>query len=439
MKVLIAFLMVGFTLTVAADALARDSSRRASAAPPSTTAPTPTRTATPVPTRRPFFATTPTPTATATPVPRIAPAEGPGLMTMECGARDANGVRVYFLWTPSGAGQQWLDLSTINDGFAPGTFVSKGPFSSHGWGTIWDGVAQGTTHYARVNTMTERGWMASGTLTFYTPVCDPEAFSPPPAADMLQLRDRLADAIASSGIDAAVAITDLQTGETIDVHGSENRLPGCTVNLFVLLQVVIDLQAGAYPEPEAGDLIYQTIHRSDAQVSRNLLKYWLGRGDVQAGLRRVNKLYGDLGMTHTLMDHPPAFWNESLNGGIDNRMTALDANIGLRAIWDGRVLVPGWRDYFLRKMAQVKPGLNYLIPAGIGYGATASHKNGFLWEHGWADNDIGIVWFQRDGRRYAYAISFFTEGVAVKYADIPMGQRVSSLAWQWFAGRYGRP
>ena len=70
---------------------------------------------------------------------------------------------------------------------------------------------------------------------------------------------------------------------------------------------------------------------------------------------------------------------------------------------------------------------------------TASHKNGFLWEHGWADNDIGIVWFQRDGRRYAYAISFFTEGVAVKYADIPMGQRVSSLAWQWFAGRYGRP
>jgi hypothetical protein len=90
-------------------------------------------------------------------------------------------------------------------------------------------------------------------------------------------------------------------------------------------------------------------------------------------------------------------------------------------------------------MTLVKPGLNYLIPAGTGSGAISSHKNGFLWENGWADNDIGIVWFERGGVRYGYAISFFTQHVAGKYDDIVLGQRVSSLAYQWFVRRYGYP
>jgi hypothetical protein len=146
-----------------------------------------------------------------------------------------------------------------------------------------------------------------------------------------------------------------------------------------------------------------------------------------------------LGMGDTLMDHPPAYPHESLYGGISNRITARDSNRGLRALWDGRVLTPGWRDYMLEKMTLVKPGLNYLIPAGTSAGAISSHKNGFLWEEGWADNDIGIVWYQRGGERYGYAISFFTQHVRTKYADIPLGQRVSSLAYQWFVSRYGYP
>jgi hypothetical protein len=90
-------------------------------------------------------------------------------------------------------------------------------------------------------------------------------------------------------------------------------------------------------------------------------------------------------------------------------------------------------------MTLVKPGLDYLIPIGTSEGATTSHKNGFLFEEGWADNDIGIVWYERGGERYGYAISFFTENVPGKYDDIPLGQRVSSLAYQWFVGRYGYP
>jgi beta-lactamase class A len=392
----------------------------------------------PVPSRSP--SPTRTPAATATPTPRAEAARGLEMVAASCAGATANSARAVFLWAPSHGGPQFVDLSIFNDGFAPGTFISLGGYARDRWGLVWEGLLQGTTHYARINTLTSQGWKASETVAFFTPVCNANAYYAYPGDDMWRLRDNIAAAIDASGIDTAVAITDLRTGETVDVNGSANRLPGCTVNLFALMRVVQDLQHGVYAEPEPGDLIGQTINRSDPVTSRTLVKYWLGSGDLERGLNSVNDFVQSLGMASTLMDHPPAFPGESLYGyPTENRITALDANLGLRAIWDGRVLNAGWRDYFLRKMTLVKPGLNYLIPVGTSYGATVSHKNGFLYQEGWADNDIGIVWYERGGQRYGYAISFFTEGVPVKYGDIPLGQSISSMAYQWFVARYGYP
>ncbi|MEX2225347.1 MAG: serine hydrolase [Dehalococcoidia bacterium] len=393
---------------------------------------TPTRTATP--------RVSPTPRATPTPPIKPVAAQGPGIMVAECTGTGVNSVRVFFLWNPSRAGRQFLDLSMLNNGFAPGSFFAAGPLPSDRWGFVWEGLRQGSTHYARINTLTSDGWKATPPLAFYTPICDPAAHTPAAGPDMLSLRADIEAAIVRSGINTAVAITDLRTGESIDVNGANNRLPGCTINLFVLMRVAVDLQNGRYPEPVPGDLIGQTINRSDPITSRTLMKNYIGAGDLYRGINEVNTFMQSLGMRDTLMDHPPAFFHESVFGrSIDNRITALDTNRGLQALWDGRVLTPGWRDYMLRKMTLVKPGLNYLIPAGTSSGAVVSHKNGFLYAEGWADNDIGIVWFERNGQRYGYAISFFTQHVPSKYADIPMGQQVSSLAYQWFVGRYGYP
>ena len=401
--------------------------------PSSAAIPTPTRTKTPKP------GTTPTPTPAPPPPAIPAPATGVAVWNAQCVAPTATGVRMLFAWAPSRSGIQYLDITTLNNGYAPGTFVGVGPFAPDTWAFMWDGILQGTTHFLRVNTLTSAGWITSETIAFYTPVCDPASLEPAPRGDMLGLRDRIGAVIAGSGINTAAAITDLQTGETVDVGGYDNRLPGCTINLFVLMRVVEDLQFGRYPEPQPGDLISRTIYGSNPITARDLLKGWLGGGDVARGISVVNDWVHALGMNATLMDHPPAYPQESMSGGIDNRITARDVNRGLRALWDGRVLTPQWRDYLLGKMEGVKPGLNYLIPAGVGYGANVSHKNGFLWSEGWADNDIGIVWFQRGGQRYGYAISFFTQSVPSKYADIGLGQRISSLAWQWFVGRYGYP
>lgn len=399
-----------------------------------TTLPAFAATATPLRTQVP----TPQPTPVPAPPPMPAPAIGPGIMVTQCASNARDSVRVTFLWAPSRAGYQWLDLSIFNNGFAPGTFITAGPLNAQQYGFIWPGLIQGTTHFARVNTLTVEGWKPTQTLAFYTPVCDAGASEPAPQGDMLALRDEIAGAIEASRINTAAAITDLRTGETIDVNGTQQRLPGCTINLFALFRVVVDLQAGKYPEPEPGEIIGQTINRSDPITARRLTRDWIGDGYLGVGMGRVNDFMQALGMASSLMDHPPAFPEESLYGSA-NRITARDVNRGLQGLWDGRVLNAWWRDYLLYKMTLVKPGLNYLIPAGTSAGAVVSHKNGFLYEEGWADNDIGIVWYERDGERYGYAISFFTENVLGKYDDIPLGQRISALAYQWFVTRYGYP
>lgn len=390
-----------------------------------------------------------TPGASATPTPGTAEkfvpwsypaAAGPGVMSAECNGKGPNSVKVFLLWNASGAGIQYLDFSVQNNGFAAGTFLSFGPFGRDGWGYAIEGVRQDTTHIARLNTWTGTRWAPSYPLQFRTPICDASAAEPSPRADMLALRDRLGGTIYNSGINAAMAITDLQTGETIDVNGTDPRLPGCTLNLFVIMWVVQELQAGTVAERDAGDIIAQTINRSDPILARRMLRDWVGDNNVYRGLDRMNVYLQALGMTSTIMDHPPAFPEESLHNDVsfNNSTTARDANKALRTLWDGGVVSPQWRDYLLQKMTLVKPGLQYII-GSAGYGATRSHKNGFLYEQGWADDDIGIVWFERGGKRYGYAISFYSQYLRGKYDAIPLAQNVAAIAYDWFAARYGAP
>lgn len=359
------------------------------------------------------------------------------LTAQTCSAVASGNVNITFAWSPSllpGA-SQWLDLSIYDNGFAPGSFLGKGPLPNGQSSLTWDTLPPGLVYYWRVNTIAADGWHGSPTWSFGSVNCGASApFSVAAAPDLLQLRDRLAAAVADSGIDAAVAVTDLQTGESIDVNGDTPRYAGCTVNWFVLLSNVVDLQNGLFPESDVGDLISRTIYGSNPVTAHQLLIKT--GGEVPGGLLKVNDLIAKLGMRNTFFDHPPGYEDEfSLRGAL-NVITANDANRGLAAFYHGGAVNWQWRDYLLQKMTGVKPGLQYLIPAGVGDGVV-SHKNGFSWmPGGWIDNDIGIVRFDSSGGPRAYAISFYTQDVPVEYQDIPLGQSVSRLAWEFFSSRY---
>src|SRR5919106_2194683 len=143
-------------------------------------------------------------------------------------------------------------------------------------------------------------------------------------ADLVDLQSTLQKAIASYPVrgEYAVAVTDLQSGETISVNGGVPQLSGCTINLFVLFQVAIDLEAGKYPLTLVDELVRDTTWSSDAVTARELYEI-VGNGDVTEGVRIVDGLIRNrLGIEGVLLDHPPGYPDDSLDRDFNNWVTA---------------------------------------------------------------------------------------------------------------------
>jgi hypothetical protein len=80
-----------------------------------------------------------------------------------CGGSNAN---VTFSWDSNNAGHQWLDLTLFDNGFQDGTFINTSAMTPGTERITWNGLIKGLPHYWRVNTLTEAGWVTSGTGTF---------------------------------------------------------------------------------------------------------------------------------------------------------------------------------------------------------------------------------------------------------------------------------
>jgi len=274
---------------------------------------------------------------------------------------------------------------------------------------------------------------ASPTPTPVTPTPTPAPVAP--AGDLLGLQAALqaeVDSYWQAG-NYAFAVRDLQTGETVGVYGDRPQLSACIANLFVLLRATLDVQEGRLSLDQVDGLIAATTWSSNATTAWQLFGVVGGR-DVLEGVRRVGELTTALELLDTVIDHPPAYDGYSLGISRDNWITAEDANRALDAIWSGDLLEPQWRDYLLAHLENVKPGLNYLtasLPARV------SHKNGFFpYSGGYVDNDAGIVRFVIGGQEYAFAITFLSEEVPVKYGDIPLGQTLARMTYEFFVTRY---
>lgn len=68
--------------------------------------------------------------------------------------------------------QQWLDLSLVDNGFAPGTFVATGPLPPSGTSFLWPDILPARRHYFRVDTnYAAAGWRATATGSFLSLDC----------------------------------------------------------------------------------------------------------------------------------------------------------------------------------------------------------------------------------------------------------------------------
>ena len=260
-----------------------------------------------------------------------------------------------------------------------------------------------------------------------------------PSAEFVAFGETLAETVAAhdGSTRYAIAVTDLQTGYMVGANHLRQQLSGCVMNLFVILQAVLDVQEGRYPLETVDALIRATTWSSNAVTARELYGI-TGGGDPVEGVRRVAELHEDLELEDMVIDHPPAYRGESVGIDPNNWLSASAVNIALEEIWQGDMLTAESRAYLLEVLAGVKPGLNYLT-AWVPGPAVVSHKNGFFpSDIGYIDNDAGIVQVSGPDGDYAYAVTFLAEGTPYKYADLPLGQELMRMTWEYFAAEYAK-
>ncbi|MCH8921426.1 MAG: serine hydrolase, partial [Chloroflexi bacterium] len=254
---------------------------------------------------------------------------------------------------------------------------------------------------------------------------------------LLALKDVLAQEITAygaqvGGIEVAIAVTDLQTGQTISVNGNAVQRTGCTINMFALFAVVGEFQAGrANPSEVAYNIEYGIGGSYPPQVKQFLQSVF---GTHPVGVTRAQEMMASWGMEASLFDHVPYYGDGTQN----NLLTALETNSVLTKLYQGELFEPEWTQYTLERLRNIRAYVNYMLPGQLPSSATVAHKIGYYWDSdGWVNNDVGIVTFTgADGQEKAYAISYLSQKARTEYIGYSFGARLSRVVWDWFEATY---
>jgi Beta-lactamase enzyme family len=257
--------------------------------------------------------------------------------------------------------------------------------------------------------------------------------------EFLALRDQLESSIQAydaevGGVDVAIAVTDLQNGETISVGGNVLHRTGCVINLFALLGAVNEFQAGNASPDGLGYSIKKGIGGSYPPEVKNFTQSIFG--SYWDGTYHARSLMSSWGMTASYFDHIPYYGGESPSPNI---LTALETNDVLAKLWNEQLFDYEWTVYTLRVLRDSYSYVNYILPGRLPSGATVGHKIGYYadWD-GWVNNDVGIVTFQgADGVQKAYAITYFSQLANSERIGYSFGAKLSRDVWDWMVGKYG--
>ncbi|HLI50216.1 MAG TPA: serine hydrolase, partial [Thermomicrobiaceae bacterium] len=106
-------------------------------------------------------------------------------------------------------------------------------------------------------------------------------------SSLATLRSTLVGMLAGWSGDYAVTITDLQSGQSIDINGDRPQSSASTIKLAVLIAIAQDIAHGVRTEASVDSLVDAMMGPSDNAAARQLI-IDLGNGDVYAGIARVN-------------------------------------------------------------------------------------------------------------------------------------------------------
>jgi len=270
-----------------------------------------------------------------------------------------------------------------------------------------------------------------------TPSTTPSASSTPipePSGDFLVLRGSLEQELANSPYhDVGVCVTDLQNGQTICINGDVQHYTACVIDLFALFAAVEQFQAGkASPDDyieSAGTTVAVQIRAGIGSSSPENAAIFLAAthgGSLEEGTYHARDIVAKLGLTGTTFGSVPTSSPIEPNPPA-NVSTAWDTNQALTKLWNGEIFNPERTAYAVKVLTESE--YTDYMPALVQWkGATVAHKVGYFGaESGYpleVRNDVGIIFWEKDDRRIAFALSFFSEGpwggkeIVAKLADI---------------------
>jgi len=232
----------------------------------------------------------------------------------------------------------------------------------------------------------------------------------------------------------AVAVTDLQTDQTISVNGSRQQEAASTIKIYVAMAVAQDIESGSLNKDDVDGLVDAMMGQSDNEATYELITM-IGGGDVVAGVMRANDLMQQLGATQSVMVSPPDHPEIDLGIAWENLITAVDTNLVLAKLYHGKALSPWATSYVLQSMTLPEDWQTASVGGPLPASTTFYHKPGWLGDPDGAWNDAGIVTFQRNGQTLAYAITYLGSMTEESLA-YDHGYDVSQLVWNYFDATY---
>ena len=273
------------------------------------------------------------------------------------------------------------------------------------------------------------------------PAPSPEMLPAAHAPDYEALRVELIDLLTAATGNNALTVLDLQTRDRISINGDRRQLAACTIKIPIMIAVAKDISAGKYSAADVEHLVLPAMGPSLTWPARELLRI-TGDGDVGAGVRRANTIMQSLGVRDSLMTHAPGYYGEehgylASHGEIENWLTSDDVARLLGAIWEGKGLTPGERNYVLWSLTLATPFLDSAFRGPLPTDVAAFHKIGVLYQPENTWNDAGIVVIERDGLEYAYVVALLSSQNTSTYLDgYFLNSSINERVWQTFsAGR----
>jgi hypothetical protein len=257
--------------------------------------------------------------------------------------------------------------------------------------------------------------------------------------EFLALRDALERSIIAydaevGGVDVAIAVTDLQNGQSISVGGNVLHRTGCVINMFALLAAVNEFQAGNASPSRLGYSIKKGIGGSYPPEVKNFTQAVFG--SYWDGTYRAREMMAGWGMSASYFDHIPYYGGDAPGPNI---LTALETNDILARLWRGELFNPEWTAYTIGVLRDSFAYVDYILPGRLPWQATVGHKIGYYadWD-GWVNNDAGIVSFTAaDGTEKAYAITYMSQMAGSERIGYSFGAKLSRDVWDWMVGKYG--